>query len=141
MSKYFILLFLTMLAFSVAKADTKETKIRLKFDGKEMIVKLSDNNSTKSLLSSLPMTLKFEDFNSVEKIAYLKGKLPTDDAPEGYDPSTGDLAYYAPWGNLSLFYKDFRYSNSLIHLGVVESGMEYAEMLDDGNDVVIELVK
>jgi Cyclophilin-like family len=35
----------------------------------------------------------------------------------GSDPSIGDIAYYAPWGNLALFYKDFGYSNGLITLG------------------------
>ncbi|WP_407668566.1 cyclophilin-like fold protein [Paraburkholderia dilworthii] len=27
-------------------------------------------------------------------------------APDGFDPSEGTVAYYAPWGNIALFYKE-----------------------------------
>ena len=40
------------------------------------------------------------------------------------DPSVGDIAYYAPWGNLAIFYKDFGYSRGLIRLGRIDSGIE-----------------
>ena len=46
------------------------------------------------------------------------------DAPAGVDPSVGDIAYYAPWGNLAIFYKDFGYSRGLIGLGRIDSGIE-----------------
>jgi Cyclophilin-like family len=36
----------------------------------------------------------------------------------------GDIAYYAPWGNLAIFYKDFGYSRGLIGLGRIDSGIE-----------------
>ncbi len=29
-----------------------------------------------------------------------------------------------PWGNLCIFYRDFRYSEALIRLGHVESGLD-----------------
>jgi hypothetical protein len=32
--------------------------------------------------------------------------------------------YYAPWGNLAIFYRDFGYSKGLIRLGRIDSGME-----------------
>jgi hypothetical protein len=32
--------------------------------------------------------------------------------------------YYAPWGNLALFHKDFRYSEGLVRLGRIDSGIE-----------------
>jgi len=35
----------------------------------------------------------------------------------GYDPVPGDILIYAPWGNISIFYKDHGYSNGLIYLG------------------------
>ena len=34
------------------------------------------------------------------------------------------IAYYAPWGNLAIFYKDFRDSRGLIGLGRIDSGIE-----------------
>jgi hypothetical protein len=36
----------------------------------------------------------------------------------------GDVAYYAPWGNLAIFYKEFRYSKGLIRLGRIDAGVE-----------------
>ena len=31
---------------------------------------------------------------------------------------------YVPWGNISVFYKDFRYTDDLIYLGHVEQGLD-----------------
>ena len=56
-------------------------------------------------------------------ISYLPRKLLTEGAPAGSDPAIGDVAYYAPWGNLALFHKDFRYSSGLVHLGKIDSGL------------------
>jgi hypothetical protein len=46
------------------------------------------------------------------------------DAPPGSDPSIGDITYYSPWGNLAVFYRDFGYSNGLVKLGKMDSGVE-----------------
>ena len=35
----------------------------------------------------------------------------------------GDIAYYSPWGNLAIFYKDFGYSEGLVRLGRIDSGV------------------
>lgn len=45
--------------------------------------------------------------------------------PKGIDPNVGDLTYYAPWGNLAIFYRDFGYSTGLIKLGRIESGLSH----------------
>lgn len=44
--------------------------------------------------------------------------------PDTFDPGVGDLCLYAPWGNLCIFYRDFRESTSLIPLGHIDSGMD-----------------
>ena len=99
-------------------------KIRLTFDGKAIEATLLDNATARDLLSLLPMTLTLEDYNATEKIGYPPRKLSTAGAPAGVDPSVGDIAYYAPWGNLAIFYKDFGYSRGLIGLGHIDSGIE-----------------
>lgn len=71
----------------------------------------------------LPLNLIFEDFNNIEKIAYLEDTLPIENEPDGFDPNVGDLCYYVPWGNLSIFYEDFRYSDFLVPLGYIDTGM------------------
>jgi hypothetical protein len=65
-----------------------------------------------------------EDYASTEKISDLPKRLSTDDAPPGFDPSVGDITYYAPWGNLAVFYRDFRYSDGLVSLGTIESSAD-----------------
>lgn len=99
-------------------------KIRLTIDGKAITATLIDNATARDFLSLLPMTLTLEDYAATEKISYLPRKLSTAGAPAGSDPSVGDISYYAPWGNLAIFYKDFRYSRGLIRLGRVDSGIE-----------------
>lgn len=51
-------------------------------------------------------------------------KHDTRNEPRGIDPEVGDLAYYAPWGNLAVFYRDFRFSEGLILLGKQDSGSD-----------------
>src|SRR6266571_3046268 len=75
-----------------------------------------------------------------EKISYLPRKLSTKDAPPGSNPSVGDVSYYAPWGNLAIFRKDFRYSSGLIKLGKVDSGLE-ALNLPGSIEVTIDLIR
>ena len=99
-------------------------RIRLTSDGKAIEATLLDNATARDFLSLLPMTLTLEDYNATEKIAHPPRKLSTAGAPKGVDPSVGDIAYYAPWGNLALFYKDFGYSSGLIKLGRIDSGIE-----------------
>jgi len=87
--------------------------------GATLRVALHDNPTSRDLLAQLPLTLDLSDYAGTEKIATLPRKLSTRGAPEGCDPDVGTLAYYAPWGNLAFFYKDFGYSLGLVALGVV----------------------
>jgi hypothetical protein len=74
--------------------------------------------------SLLPMDLTLADYGGTEKIAYLPRKLATAGSPAGYTPKRGDIAYYAPWGNLAIFCKDFSYSEGLVRLGRLDGGLD-----------------
>lgn len=104
--------------------ETGEQKVKLTIDGQEFDVTLYDTPAANTLYDMLPLELIFEDFNGIEKIANMDNELPTEGEPDEFDPDVGDLCLYAPWGNLSIFYKDFRNSNGLISLGHIDSGME-----------------
>ena len=120
----------------------KNTRIKLTVNGnEEVFITLDDNQASRDFSEMLPLTLTFEDFNNTEKIATLPNELSTEGQPSGYTPKTGDFAYYAPWGNISVFYKDFRYSNSLYKLGTIESGTEIFEDMNNNFEVIIEKVK
>lgn len=116
-------------------------KVRFLADGNEIIVELEQNPAADALCELLPMELTFEDFNSVEKIAYPSEALNIEGAPDSCDPDVGDLCFYAPWGNLSFFYQDFRHSESLVPLGTTVSGLEYLERLDTVDSVTVEIIE
>ena len=64
--------------------------------------------------------------------------LTTEGEPDGCDPDTGDLCLYAPWGNLSIFYQDFRYSEGLVMLGHIDSGMAIISGMTDDFSATLE---
>jgi hypothetical protein len=109
---------------AVSSQGMNSMKIRVTINGKAMNATLRASATAKDFLSLLPMTLTLDDYAATEKIAYLPRKLSTAGAPPGSDPSVGDIAYYAPWGNLAIFYKDARYAKGLILLGRIDSGIE-----------------
>lgn len=118
--------------------EITENKIRIATPDGDIIVVLEDNSASADLLKRLPMTVHFEDFNNTEKISYIDGQLDTSNAVTEYTPLAGAFAYYIPWGNLSVFYEDFRQSSGLASLGTVESGMEYVKTMDKYDSVTIE---
>ena len=118
----------------------ENARIKLTVNGNEIFVNLDESQASREFLEMLPLTLTFEDFNNTEKIATLPDELSTEGLPSGYTPEVGDFSYYAPWSNISVFYKDFRYSNSLYKLGRVESGIEILENMNGNFEVTIERV-
>lgn len=118
--------------------ETGERKVKLTIDGQEYDVTLYDTPTANALYDMLPLELAFEDFNGIEKIAYIDNELPIEGEPEEFDPDVGDLCLYAPWGNLSIFYKDFRNSNGLISLGHIDSGMDIISGMNGNFSVLLE---
>lgn len=99
-------------------------KIDLHLENVTLPATLLDNPTARAFAAILPLTMELEDYASTEKIAYLPKKLTTEGAPRGYEPKAGDLTYYAPWGNLAIFYKDAPFATGLIHLGRVQGDIE-----------------
>jgi hypothetical protein len=114
--------------------------ISIKIQDKIITATLVDNATSRDFVSLLPISLTLKDYAATEKISDLPRNLSTDGAPEGSDPSVGDIAYYAPWGNLAIFYKDFRYSSGLIKLGKIDTGIEALNFPESAN-VTIELIE
>ncbi|WP_068598098.1 cyclophilin-like fold protein [Vaginella massiliensis] len=65
---------------------------------------LYNHPTCKDFASLLPLTLKLEDYNKLEKISLLSPKISSENAPSGFDPPVANLTDYEPWGNLALFY-------------------------------------
>lgn len=113
-------------------------KIRFIFDDQTVTGTLPENSATQDFISQLPLTFKLEDYASTEKIAYLPRKISVEDMPAGTSALAGDIAYYAPWGNMVLFYRDFGYASGLVKLGSLDEGLEILRSNKSMN-VTIEL--
>jgi hypothetical protein len=120
--------------------NSEQFNIKITVGDTLLTATLDDNPTTRDFISLLPLDLTLEDYAGTEKISYLPEKLSTEDAPSGFDPSVGDITYYAPWGNLAIFYKDFGYAKGLINLGRIDRGIEEFNKASSLN-VKIELIK
>lgn len=145
MKKGIILLSFALLSFGLSGISPAEKiqakKIKMLFAGEQAIVVLDDHPAVRDFLSMLPLTVTFDDYNEVEKIGYLPRKLHTEGSPSSCNPSVATFAYYAPWGNLSVFYRDFRHSEGLVPLGRVTSGMDRLARMQGDFTVRLEAVK
>ncbi|SHF61340.1 hypothetical protein SAMN02745223_03113 [Devosia limi DSM 17137] len=99
-------------------------KIRMTFSAMTMPATLYDNPSARDFASLLPLDLSIDDYANNEKIAYLPRKLTEDGSGAFSNEQPGDLCYFAPWGNLALFYAGYRYSSGLIRLGRFDDGFK-----------------
>lgn len=110
-------------SLNAQNGDTLRAKICMAFDSHEVIVEMYDTPTTKDFMALLPLTLSFSDYASTEKIATLPRKLHTKGTVTAREQS-GDFAYYAPWGNLAVFYRGFGNDGQLYALGGIISGKE-----------------
>jgi hypothetical protein len=127
-------------AVSLAAMKESHMKIRLSAGNTVLTATMLDNEASRDFISLLPLTVTFKDYAGTEKITYLPKRLSSKGAPAGTDPSVGDIAYYAPWGNIAIFYQDFGFSEGLIKLGHIDSGIEAFAGKDVDFAVTIEAV-
>jgi hypothetical protein len=102
----------------------KMNRIRIVVGEQVLTATLASNATAQDFATLLPLTLTLRDYHHTEKISDLPRKLAMTGAPDGYQPAVGDITYYAPWGNLALFYQDFSYSYGLVRLGRLDAGLE-----------------
>ncbi len=118
-------------------AATGSTPLLVTVDGQTVEATLGSSPAARELVRRLPLTLDFRDFNGVEKISRLPGGLPMDGMPEGDDPEPGDIGYYAPTGDLVLYYGDVGYFDGIARLGRMSS----TDLLSDasGGELTVTL--
>jgi len=92
---------------------------------KTLVYALNDSQAAKELFAQLPMRIEVEDYGGKEKIFYPPKKLNTADTPLAENIKAGTLAYYAPWGDVVMFYKSFGPAAGLYALGHLTSGGEH----------------
>jgi hypothetical protein len=113
----------TSLVNAQVQSTRPSNRISIALNGQLLKVTLFDHLTARDLLTLLPLDGTAKDFGSLEKVFYLTRKLTTKGAAASYTPVSGDLCYYAPWGNLALFHGDGHPSPGLIHMGRFEGDL------------------
>jgi hypothetical protein len=122
-----------------AAATGDGTPIRISAGETEITARLLDTATARDLAGQLPLTLTFRDHNSVEKTAPLPRELSLDGAPDGHDPTAGDIGYWAPDGDFVLYYDDDApYFDGIVRIGELGGDVEPISQLPDGASVTIE---
>lgn len=106
-------------------------KMTVNANGNDIVFELNDCQAAKDLYSQLPMNIDVENYGSNEKIFYPPKKLKTVNTPLVKSASVGTLAYYAPWGNVVMFYGSFGSAAGLYELGRAVQGGEHIRNLSD----------
>jgi hypothetical protein len=115
------------------------TQIRITVDDQTFTAELADNPTARDLVGQLPLTLRFRDFNRVEKIAELPRPLTMVGVPRGDDPEVDDIGYYAPSNDLVLYYGDVGYFDGIARIGRLDpEGMRVIQRQPDGFELKIE---
>lgn len=116
-------------------------KIRIVFGSQETIITMFDNPASKDFLTMLPLTAEFSDYVRTEKITTLPRKLDVKGTPTAREFSGSDFTYYAPWGNLAVFYNGFGTDSQLYVLGRIESGKDALARMSGNFTARIEKVE
>ena len=106
--------------------DHTAMEIRVTANGKTTVFELNNSPAARDLYIQLPLSIEVENYSDNEKIFYPPKKLNTTDTPLA-DAEAGTLAYYAPWGDIVMFYDSFGSAAGLYELGHAVSGSEHIE--------------
>lgn len=106
-----------------ASQEPTDVRIRITFNDRSITATLYDNPSARDFNSMLPLDLTIEDFGRNEKIVHLPRKLTEDGSGPFGNEQPGDLCYFKPWGNLALFYADYKW-DGLIRLGRLDNSFD-----------------
>jgi len=105
------------IAMSSPQSVPTVTTVEIVSGSRRWTVQINDGPAARDFLARLPLTLSLKDYGGNEKIADLPHPLTREGAPEAVTPQAGGVAFYAPWGNLAIFYRDGHHSPGLIRLG------------------------
>lgn len=100
------------------------TQIRVIVGDTVLTGRLWDNATARDLIAQLPLTLRFRDYNGVEKLARLPRKLSMNGVPAGDDPFPRDIGYYAPSGVIVFYYDDVGYFNGIVRIGQFDGSVD-----------------
>lgn len=120
--------------------NTSSLKVNITVGNRIITATMEDNAAARDFLSRLPLEVILNDYNNTtEKIFYPDPALMIKDVARGCTPEPGDIAIYAPWGNVAIFCKSWSYSRDLIKIGSIDSNG--IEVLCVAGDVRVKFEK
>jgi hypothetical protein len=128
-------------AADATAVSADETAFRIVVGDTVLTGHLFDNAAARDLASQLPLTVTFRDLNAVEKTAPLPRKLIVDDMPAGDDPQVGDLGYWAPDGDLVVYYGDVGYWTGIMRLGEIGGDVQAIAHQSGDFSATVELAR
>lgn len=143
----FILVACFFISLSIAQNATDrghDHTIKLSIDGEEWNATLNESSTSRDFIKIMPLYITFKDYAGTQKVSGLPESLSTWDAPGGSEASAGDIAYYAPWGNVAVFHEDVEYTRGLVIMGHIDENLEaLLEILTNNEavDVRIDLIE
>lgn len=114
--------------------EAETMRISVTASGNTVLFELNDSRAAKALYAQLPLTAEIEDFSTNEKVFYPPDKLDTAETPLA-DAGKGTLAYYAPWGDVVMFYDRFGSGGGLYALGQAVSGEDLIETFSGSAEI------
>ena len=116
-------------------------RIKLTVNGTELAGTLGDGAAAHDFAALLPLTLALTDFHGRERVGDLPRQLDLSAEPAGAAARPGDIAHYAPWSNLALFYGEQPHAAGLVRLGHLDDpAANVLAQLPATATVVVELV-
>lgn len=112
----------------IAPGAVTARTIQVVANGNTTVFQLNRSTAAKQLYDQLPLSITVENHSDDEKIFYPPRKLDTAGTPKA-DADSGTLAYYAPWGNVVMFYGRFGSHAGLYELGHAILGSHYIERM------------
>ena len=111
--------------------DDLSMKINLTINGNNFTATLDDNETTRELLSRLPLEVSMSELNGNEKYYYFDESLPTNSYRPG-NISTGDIMLYGS-DCLVIFYENFDTPYSYTRIGKIDNVDNLKDALGNGN--------
>ena len=106
----------------VISEEEEIMEIRISDGSNEVVYVLNESECAKDLYEQLPLSVEVSNFSNNEKIFYPNNDLDISDAILASSGQRGILAYYAPWGDVVLFYDRFNAASGLYILGEAIEG-------------------
>lgn len=121
----------TQITSEIEKENNNMFNIKLVINSQTFDAKFYNNETTRKLVESFPVTYHMNELNNNEKYYYMQDNFPTD-SQRLNSINTGDIMLYGS-NCLVVFYKDFSSNYSYTKLGYIENVDGFAKALGSGS--------